>query len=255
MKKAKLMKSLLALFTVASLAACSSNTPAEDSGETTNNDTPADSTVCEGTGEITLDAVNQFLNESADMGEGSTANVVAVIPINHVNGPREETDFYAFVNFKYKARNYIKYQITYLSCTCRSADVNYWSTAYVELTLPDSHDINDAQIRTLSFDTDGPEGHYTAGFWGDSNPTPAGATYEMFKEQYFPFFIDKDYAYISTLSVVEDIDPADYAAGEGREGLTLDTFSGSSVSTNNVIRMLNALFEYHATDEYFTNAE
>ena len=57
------------------------------------------------------------------------------------------------------------------------------------------------------------------------------------------------------LSVVEDIDPADYAAGEGREGLTLDTFSGSSVSTNNVIRMLNALFEYHATDEYFTNAE
>ncbi len=63
------------------------------------------------------------------MGEGSMANVVAVVPISHINGPREETDFYAFVNFKYKARNYIKYQITYyLSCTCRSADVNYWMT-------------------------------------------------------------------------------------------------------------------------------
>ena len=49
----------------------------------------------------------------------------------------------------------------------------------------------------------------------------------------------------------DDIDPADYSAGEGREGLTLDTFTGSSVSTNNIIRMLNALFQYHASDEYF----
>ena len=30
------------------------------------------------------------------MGEGSMANVVAVVPISHINGPREETDFYAF---------------------------------------------------------------------------------------------------------------------------------------------------------------
>lgn len=251
MKKAKLLKSLLALFTVTSLVACS-NTPTADNNEPTNNgNTPADPGVCDGTGEISLDAVNKYLNESADMGEGSMANVVAVIPINHVNGPKEETNFYAFVNFKYKARNYIKYQITYLSCTCRSADVNYWQTAYVELTLPESHDINDAKVRTLTFDSDGAEGHYTAGFWGDSNPTPAGATYEMIKEQYIPYFIDKDYAYLSTLSFMEDIDVADYTAGEGRTDLSLDTFSGSSVSTNNIIRMLNALMKYHATDEFF----
>ena len=74
----------------------------------------------------------------------------------------------------------------------------------------------------------------------------------MFKEEYIPFFIDKDYAYIKTLSTVDDIDAADYSAGEGRESLTLDTFTGSSVSTNNIIRMLNALMEYHGTDEYFT---
>ena len=71
----------------------------------------------------------------------------------------------------------------------------------------------------------------------------------MYKRQ--PFFKGKTYDYISTLSVQDDIDPADYSAGEGREGLTLDTFTGSSVSTNNIIRMLNALFQYHATDEYF----
>ena len=208
------------------------------------------SSACGIDGSLDLDAINEFLNTSADMGEGSIANAVAIIPINHINGPRDEHDFYAFVNFKYKARNYIKYQITYLSCTCRSADVNYWMTAYVELTLPDSGNIEDSKIRTLSFDYDA-EGHYLAGFWGDSNPTPAGNTYEEFKEQYIPFFVGKDYAYIKTLDVVEDIDPALYAEGEGRENLTLDTFTGSSVSTNNIIRMLNALYEYHATDSYF----
>ena len=208
------------------------------------------SSACVIDGSLDLDAINEFLNTSADMGEGSIANAVAIIPINHINGPRDEHDFYAFVNFKYKARNYIKYQITYLSCTCRSADVNYWMTAYVELTLPDSGNIEDSKIRTLSFDYDA-EGHYLAGFWGDSNPTPAGNTYEEFKEQYIPFFVGKDYAYIKTLDVVEDIDPALYAEGEGRENLTLDTFTGSSVSTNNIIRMLNALYEYHATDSYF----
>ena len=209
------------------------------------------SSACGIDGSLDLDAINEFLNTSADMGEGSIANAVAIIPINHINGPRDEHDFYAFVNFKYKARNYIKYQITYLSCTCRSADVNYWMTAYVELTLLDSGNIEDSKIRTLSFDYDA-EGHYLAGFWGDSNPTPAGNTYEEFKEQYIPFFVGKDYAYIKTLDVVEDIDPALYAEGEGRENLTLDTFTGSSVSTNNIIRMLNALYEYHATDSYFT---
>ena len=208
------------------------------------------SSACGIDGSLDLDAINEFLNTSADMGEGSIANAVAIIPINHINGPRDEHNFYAFVNFKYKARNYIKYQITYLSCTCRSADVNYWMTAYVELTLPDSGNIEDSKIRTLSFDYDA-EGHYLAGFWGDSNPTPAGNTYEEFKEQYIPFFVGKDYAYIKTLDVVEDIDPALYSDGEGRENLNLDTFTGSSVSTNNIIRMLNALYEYHATDSYF----
>ena len=104
-------------------------------------------------------------------------------------------------------------------------------TAYIELTLPESKDINDAQLRFLSFDRNSQD-HYTAGYWGDSNPTPVGATYEDFKAEYIPFFIDKDYAYIKTLSTTDDIAAEDYSAGEGGEGYTLDTFSGSSVSTN-----------------------
>lgn len=201
-------------------------------------------------GPMTLESINEFLNTNADMGEGTVANAVAVIPIDHVNGPREEHDFYAFVNFKYKARNYVKYQITYLSCTCRSSDVNYWMTAYVEMTLPSSGNIEDSEVRFLSFDRDS-TGHYIAGFWGDSSPTPAGHTYEQIKADYIPFFIGKTYGYLKNFSTVDDIPPADYAAGEGREGLTVDAFTGSSVSTNNIIRMLNALFAYHGTDSFF----
>ena len=203
--------------------------------------------------DLNLDSINEWLNTSADLGEGTMGNAVAIIPISHINGPREETDFYAFVNFKYRSegiKSYIKYQITYLSCTCRDANVNYWMTAYVEMSLPKSKDINDSEITFLSFDQDS-TGHYLAGFWGDSNPTPAGHTYEQFKEEYIPFFVGKNYEYMQKLSVVEDIDAADYSAGEGREGYKVDTFSGSSVSTNNIIRMLNALFKYHATDKYF----
>ncbi len=200
---------------------------------------------------LTLDSINEFLNTSADMGEGTVANAVALIPIDHVNGPRDEHDFYAFVNYKYTARKYIKYQITYLSCTCRSADVNYWMTAYVELTLPESGKLEDSEVRTLSFDYDA-DGHYLAGYWGDSNPTPAGHTYEQIKEEYISYWVGKNYGYISTLNFVDDIAAEDYSAGEGREGYSLDTFVGSSVSTNNVIRMLNALYEYHGTDKFFT---
>lgn len=247
----KLGKSLIALLLLATMTAgCSNAAAPSNEGNTDTNEPVTEGGTCSFEN-MTLEEVNKFLNESADLGEGSVGNVVAVVPINHVDGPRNETNFYAFVNFKYVARNYIKYQITYLSCTCRSADVNYWQTAYVELSLPDSQDIKDAEVRYLSFDQDS-AGHYLGGFWGDSNPTPAGVTYETFKEEYIPFFKGKTYEYISTLSVQDDIDPADYTAGEGREGLTLDTFTGSSVSTNNIIRMLNALFEYHATDEYFT---
>ncbi len=200
---------------------------------------------------ITLSDVNRFLNESAGLGEGSKANPVAVIPFAHIDGPKNEDDFYAFVNFKFRARNYIKYQVSYISCSCRPAATNYWQTAYVELTLPESGHIEDAEIRTLSYDLDSTNA-YLGGFWGDSDPIPDGATYDEFKTQYIPYFVGKDYAAIKGLSIMDDIDLADYQAGEGRSAYTIDTFSGSSVSANNIIRMLQALYEYHGTDEFFT---
>ena len=202
--------------------------------------------------EITLEDVNRFLNESAKLGEGSKANPVAIIPINHIDGPQEEDLFYGFVSFKYPTRGYIKYQVTYLSCTCRSADVNYWTTAYVDLTLPASGLLDDAEVRTLSFGADSTN-KYQAGFWGDSNPIPPGQTFDMIQEQYVPYYIGKTYAQLKALNTIADIDLADYQAGEGRSEYTIDAWSGATVSTNNILRMLQALMKHHGTDAHFAN--
>ena len=189
--------------------------------------------------ELSLGEVNSFLNGSAKLGEGSKANQVAVIPFNHIDGPKEEDLFYAFVPFKYVARNYIKYQVTFISCTCRSADVNLWSTAYVELTLPSSGKIEDSEVRTLSFDLDS-TGHYLGGFWGDSNPPPTApeATYEDVKAGQIPVYIGKTCADIMKVSTVDEI-----------EGIDVKT--GATVSANNILRMLQAIYAYHATDAFF----
>lgn len=242
MKKA--LYFLLISLVLSSLYACAAD-QAKPTGDPVAN-TPVE---CSDGSTLTLEQINEFLNTSADLGEGTIANKVAIVPIDHIDGPRNESKFYAFVHYKYKARDYIKYQITYLSCTCRAASVNYWQTAYVELSLPESKTADDVNVRYLSFDKD-PNGEYNGGFWGDSNPTPAGVSYSVFKTEYIPYFINKDYAYIKSLSVMEDIKLEDYQA-DGREAYKLDTFTGSSVSTNNIIRMLNAIMTYHLEDEYF----
>lgn len=122
--------------------------------------------------EMTLEDLNAMLNDKVNM-DMNLANAVAVIPFNHINGPKNEWKFYALVNFEYPESTYVKYQVTFLSCTCRAARVNYWSTMYVELTTP--RKLNNSKIQTLTFDLDG-TGHYTAGFWGDSNPIMDEAT-------------------------------------------------------------------------------
>ncbi len=194
--------------------------------------------------EISLGDVNDFLNGTAKLGEGSKANAVAVIPFNHIDGPQEEDLFYAFVPFKYVARSYIKYQVTFISCTCRSADVNVWSTAYLELTMPSSGKLEDAAIRTISFDADS-TGHYLGGFWGDSNPPPTAqtATYERFKAEWLPYYTGKTYGELKSLGTIADI------AGENAPDV--DTWTGATVSSNNVLRIIQAMFVYHATDSFF----
>ena len=210
--------------------------------------------LCASADSLSLGEVNDFLNNSAKLGEGSKANQVAVIPFSHIDGPKDEDLFYAFVPFKYVARNYIKYQVTFISCTCRSADLNVWSTAYIELTLPSSGKIGDSEIRTLSFDADS-TGHYLGGFWGDSNPPPTApnATYDLVKAEMIPYYIGKTYDQLKDRNTIADF--TDYAEGEGRADLSVDAVTGATVSSNNILRIVQALYTYHATDPFFDGDE
>jgi len=246
--------------------------------------------------ETSLDDVNAFLNDSNTMNM-NLANTVAIIPFNHINGPRNEWKFYALVNFQYKTRFYVKYQVTYLSCTCRTADVNYWQTAYIELSLPTSGNPEDAVLKAISFDKDAMDkadgtndGHYVAGFWGDSSPIWDEATgskiiatyektevtdqstvrvpnsqvssdpnyylvedggkyyYPSIREDFIPLLIGKTKAQIDEYNVVDDM----YTA-EAMDKQLFDSLTGASVSTNNILRILHAMFEYHA-NTWFTAA-
>ena len=272
----KLITILLALLMLLSLSGC---TIQIGNVSTDENSVDSEDGSCS---LLDLSSVNEFLN-SGDLKTSGRGNAVAVIPITHINGPKDIDKFYAFIDFKYKSRNYIKYQVTYLSCTCRAANLNYWQTAYVDLTLPESKNPLDSKIKFLSFDDDSsPEGdNYLAGFWGDtgtSHPMPGtnvmydynpnamkdGEPFPLdqqvsLKEVYISYFPGKDGNYIksiagcsNTVGPVDNIDAADFASGEGRENYTLDAFTGASVSTNNIILMLDALYDYHATDEFFT---
>lgn len=232
MNKKHYIFAVLVLVIVLIISGCSNQTPAVSDSE------------------ITIEQVNAFLNESGGLGSNGIANVVSVIPHAHIDGPRNETPFYAFVTFKYRARDYIKYQVSYLSCTCREASVNMWQTMYVELTLPESKNPEDVKIKFISFEKDS-TGHYNGGNWGDSDPVPTGQTYELFKTEYISFFPQKDSKYIHSLNVVNDIKVEEYQTGEGRENYTIDALSGASVSANNIIRILQSTMDYHATDEFF----
>ena len=256
MKKFKNVLLLLLIFVL--MTACNTETAATEALSTTEAAT-TEAMTSEGETETAttsvsamqnLAGVNAFLNDVKGHGEGSISNPIAVVPFAHIDGPKNEDPMYAFVNFKYVARDYVKYQISYISCTCRSADVNYWTTAYIELSLPGSKNIDDAVIEYISFEKD-KEDKYTVGFWGDSDPIPNGTTYNDLKEQYIPFFVGKTIGDIKQYNTMDDIVLADYQEGDGRSGYTLDAFSGASVSTNNFIRMIHAIGEYHGTDPYF----
>ena len=181
--------------------------------------------------ELTLEELNAMLNDSTNMNM-DLANTVAIIPFNHINGPRNEWKFYALINFQYKERSYVKYQVTYLSCTCRAATYNYWQTAYIEMTTSQS-DPKNAKLKALSFDQDG-GGHYTAGFWGDSNPITASGRIVTTYDEY----IDSSSDTITTFNIgtnkyiitYEDGEMANVIKGEHKYPISDDSFAIGSTN-------------------------
>lgn len=157
----------------------------------------------------------------------------------HIDGYGNETPINSYVLFEFEVRDYVKYQITYLSCTCRDASVNYWQVAYVEINKT----TND--IRFLSFGLDS-AGHYLGGMWGDSSPTPAGHFLSDFEDDYIPWLVGKSLTDLDGISVFTN---ADYHGVLNTATIDdqdlIDSFAGSSVSTNNMLRIMKVLLEYH----------
>ena len=184
---------------------------------------------------------------------GGSANVDGTvvdnaIPYTHINGEGSETDKLAFILLEYKLRDYVKYQITFLACTCRPAENNYWNVAYVEINTF----TND--IRTISFGEDS-AGHYTPGAWGDSSGAPEqnGVTLQNFEDEFIPWLVGKSYADFDGITLFlngeyhslpgNTVEITDMTS-DGSE-LLVDAFAGSSVSSNNMLRVIKELLKYH----------
>ena len=174
------------------------------------------------------------------------------IPFTHLNGEGHESDNNAIVLMENSdIADYVIYQVTYLSCTCRSATLNFWNTVYVQVNK------EDGSLRVISFrhdyNSDGEEGHYNGGNWGDSSGASeqGGITLEDLEADYFPWFIGKTLADLDGLLVVSNTgmhDITNTSTTQFPENI-VDDFSGSTVSTNNFLRVMVELLRYHE-DKY-----
>ena len=101
---------------------------------------------------------------------------------------------------------------------------------------------------TFGFGKDS-EGHYNGGMWGDSSPTPAGKTLEDFENDFLPWIVGKTSADFEGVSVFTN---DEYHGIQNTTTIDdqdlIDSFAGSSVSTNSMIRAMKALLEYHAVN-------
>ncbi len=163
----------------------------------------------------------------------------------HLDGHGTESMFDAPVLFEYETRDYVKYQVSYLSCTCRAPKDNYWSTVYYEI------DKNTGEVLTMSYDYESSD-HYIAAFWGDSSPIPdTGVTYDDFKSDFIPWLEGQTLEDLDGINIFYDDTPGVYSEFANTKAIDepemIDAYSGSSVSTNNMIRITKALLAYHQT--------
>ena len=165
-----------------------------------------------------------------------------ILKFNHLNGHGDIVERNAYILFEYEMRDYVKYQLAYVACTCRAPEVNYWKVAYVEVSKTDN------TIKKISYGADG-TGNYTAGFWGDSDPVPSGniPTLEDFETKFIPWLEGKS---LVDLEGIEVFTNDTYVGGVKNtkpiaETDLIDFFAGASVTPNNMIRVMKVLLDYH----------
>jgi hypothetical protein len=183
-------------------------------------------------------------SETTTTENSSTETGMTILQFPHLDGHGSEVMREMPILFEYEMRDYVKYQVAFVACTCRAPRVNFWSVAYFDI------DKATGEVLYLSFDVDS-SGHYNAGVWGDSDPIPeTGITYEgHFKVDFIPWLVGKTAEDLDGINIFYDEAPAQYADFANskliNEPEMIDAYAGSSVSTNNIIRVTKALLEYH----------
>lgn len=151
----------------------------------------------------------------------------------------ELNDYAAVILFEYEMDNYTKYQVSYLSCTCRSASENYQHLLYVEINN-NNNTPEEATIRNIKYQ-----------FWGDSPVNPEnGITYNEIEKEFLPYLQYKSKAEIDALNTLRDIQDADKVERNGQMVDFVDAYTGATVSVDNTLAILHALFDYHV-DKYY----
>lgn len=181
-------------------------------------------------------------NSTTEAPAGSEYDLT-ILRFPHLDGHGSEVMKDMPILFEYEMRGYVKYQVTFVACTCRAPRDNFWSVAYIDIST------ETGEILYISFEKDS-SGHYQAGLWGDSNPIPeTGKTYEDFENEFLPWIVGKTADDLDGINIFYDEAPSiyeDYANTKtiGDQEL-IDSFSGSSVSTHSIIRVVKTLLDYH----------
>lgn len=164
----------------------------------------------------------------------------AVLPPTfiHIDGMGNEVEYPFYILFEYEQVDTVDFQIAYLSNNASLAHTHYLQTVYVQI------DKVDGSLTTISFDED-PEG-FTVGNWTDYDPIPDGASYAQIEASFIPWLIGKASADFDGISVFTN---SNYHGIENTVSIAdqalIDAFAGSSVSTNNMIRVLKELLVYY----------
>lgn len=136
------------------------------------------------------------------------AGTERILPYTHIDGFGTPSDQVAWLSWEFEALDFVKYQIDYISCTCRPDSINKQSLLYVEIAKGGTG----GKIRKVWFD-----------YWGDSPYMPDGTTREEIETNFMPKLVNTKAADVEAL----------------------DTMSGATVTTVNLKQILGALLAYH----------
>lgn len=131
-----------------------------------------------------------------------------ILPVTHIDGFGTETDELAWIAWEFEAQTFVRYQIVYISCTCRQESVNKQSMLFLEIAKGKTG----GRIHRIFFD-----------FWGDSQVMPEGYTRKQIEEGFVPQFVN--------------LKSPDIAK--------IDTISGATVTTVNLKQITKAVLAYH----------